>query len=332
MMFAKFLKNVTICFLLSCTCFLSAVFIQMNAPTESSRWIYEINQAKSNLAHSINEPKLIVLSGSNSLFGMSCKTIQEDIQIPCVNAATNAGLGLDYILSFGRSLARPGDTFLLPLEYGMYQYDGKHSDVLIDYIFARDPGYLNKIGFESRMRAIGGISFSRLMRGTIYKVAKISPRKDGYQSDTLNEYGDETRNTVASITEAHRQKLNRLQPMEKINGSVDSSHGMQSIRDFVRWCRDNNIQVLASWPSTVWFEAYNQPSRREYFKSIKNFYQSLDIPILGQPQDFMYDVSLFYDTAYHLNDRGMHQRTEQVISLLQPYLQPNEKLTQVTKK
>ncbi|MGK7894653.1 MAG: hypothetical protein AB4372_13765, partial [Xenococcus sp. (in: cyanobacteria)] len=130
----KYLFQVLLGFLISTLVFLSLVSFQIGSPTESSRWIYEINTIKSRIAKSINQPKLIVVSGSNGLFGISCKMIQKETEFPCVNGASNAGLQLDYILDFAQNLASERDTVLLALEYGMYKYynDNTVNDVLID--------------------------------------------------------------------------------------------------------------------------------------------------------------------------------------------------------
>ena len=55
-------------------------------------------------------------------------------------------------------------------------------------------------------------------------------------------------------------------------------------------------------------------------QNIKKFYNSIDVPVLGSYSEFMYDKSMFFDTVYHLNDRGRRYRTRQLIKLLQPYL------------
>ena len=42
----------------------------------------------------------------------------------------------------------------------------------------------------------------------------------------------------------------------------------------------------------------------------------LEIPILGQPQDFIYPYRMFYDSFYHLNHEGRNLHTNRIIQLL----------------
>lgn len=323
MLFKKYLIKVLLGFLISTIVFLSFVSFQIGSPTESSRWISEINTIKSRIAESINKPKLIVVSGSNGLFGISCQMIQKETEFPCVNGATSAGLQLDYIVYFARSLASEQDIVLLALEYGMYKYDGKVSDVLIDYVLARDPDYIISSNLIRKIRLLGGMSFKRLTKGIIAKFQPPKKRKDGYQSNTIDDYGDETNNSEANMTEYHYQRVASEQPMQSLleGGYFTSTTGMNVIKEFVNWCRQNNIKVIATWPNTIGFEEYAKPETEKYFQSIKDFYQSIEVDILGQAQDFMYDRSFFYDTIYHLNDRGTRRRTQKLIELLSPYLE-----------
>ncbi|MGV2829135.1 hypothetical protein [Myxosarcina sp. GI1(2024)] len=95
---------------------------------------------------------------------------------------------------------------------------------------------------------------------------------------------------------------------------------MKQIAEFTKWCQQHQIKVLATWPNTIWFDYYRQPEPQAFFQSIEDFYRGLDVPVLGRPESAMYDKSMFYDTIYHPHDRGKRQRTEELVSLLRPYL------------
>jgi hypothetical protein len=305
-------------FLLSCTIFLLAVSCQIGAPTETSRWVDEIYKIKFNIANSIKTPKLVVVAGSNVLFGISCQMIDKATGLPCVNAGTYAGLGLDYILNRAHSLVKPGDIVLLSLEYGLYQDNGGPSAQLIDYVFSRDPKYLLTLDFRRQTYFISWISYDRLAVGIAAKLKPPQRITGGYESQNLNRYGDETSNLKSNITEIKKQMIEQAKPLE-VDVDIITDYSQKSISDFIKWCRNQQIKVLVTWPGTIWFESYKEKEKQEYFKSLESFYRQEGVPILGEPIDFMYNKSLFYDTSYHLNEQGVKQRTNQVISLLRPY-------------
>lgn len=322
MLYLRYLRSILIGFLLSCTIFLLAVSYQIGAPTETSRWVDEIYKIKFRITNSIKTPKLVVVAGSNVLFGMSCQMINEATGLPCVNAGTYAGLGLDYILNRAHSFVKPGDTVLLSLEYELYQDNGGPSAQLIDYVFSRNPKYLLSLNFMKQTYFISWISYDRLALGIAAKLKLPQPIPDGYQSQNINKYGDEKSNLKANITEIQKQMIEQSKPI-KADINVVTKYSQKSITDFIKWCENQKIKVLVTWPGTIWFKSYTEKEKQEYFKSLEKFYRQAGVTILGEPIDFMYNKSMFYDTSYHLNEQGVQQRTRQVISFLQPHLKIN---------
>ena len=322
MAYLRYLRSILIGFLLSCTIFLLAVFYQIGAPTETSRWVDEIYKIKVNIANSIKTPKLVVVAGSNVLFGVSCQMIDEATGLPCVNAGTYAGLGLDYILNRAHSLVKPGDILLLSFEYELYQDNGAPSTPLIDYVFSRDPKYLLMLDFARKTHFITWISYERLALGIAAKLKPPKPITVGYKSQKLNKYGDETSNLKSNITEIKKQMVEQAKPI-KADVDVVTKYSQESIRDFIKWCENQQVKLLVTWSGTIWFESYREKEKQEYFKSLEYFYHQQGVAILGKPIDFMYNKSMFYDTSYHLNEQGVKQRTHKLISLLRPYLEIN---------
>lgn len=318
MSYQKYFKAALFSFGLSCLAFVLVALYQIGAPTESSRWIYEVDTIKREFSDSIKTPKLLISSGSNSLFGISSQLIQQETGVATVNAGLNAALGVDYILHRAKALAKAGDTVILPLEYELYT-KSETSDVLVDYAFARDAQYL-----LSRPWLIALLSFERLKLGLSARFHTPSKITLGYQSKTVNRSGDETNNQESERT---REQLKQIDAVQPIAISKPPAPGFQNVRAFANWCNQRKIRLLATWPSTVWFEVYTEPDYQQYFQVFEDFYRELGVTVLGKPDDFMYDKSLFYDSAYHLNDRGMRQRTQQLINLLQPYLSEMPKQT-----
>lgn len=322
MSFAKYVRTLVITFCSCVLAFFLLVVFQINAPTQSSYWIHEIYQVKTAIARSIQQPKLVLVGGSETLFSTSCEMIYEALGIPCVNGGTHAGLDPDYLFYAARSFLQPGDTVLLTLPYDLYTYQGDLRSVLIDYVLARDPQYLRAVDWSTRASFFTGVTFSRLQEG--YK-AKLSPPApdpfERYQAKNLNQYGDETMIFAPGSEDEFAATIAESGPQAEINGYVASSDGMDRITAFANWCQQQNIRLLVTYPSTIRFDEYEQEaSRRAFFRSIEDFHQSLSVPIIGQYKDFLYDKSFMYDTSYHLNSKGIRRRTETLIPLLRPLL------------
>lgn len=313
-----------ICSILSCCLiFFLLVSFQVGIATENTRTRHDFYTVKSRIVHSVNRKKLLPIAGSNSLFGISCKMIYEATKFACTNGGTSADLGIHHILYNARSWAKPGDIVILPLEYLHYQNYNQLNQQLIEYVFAYDMNYFKKLDITTKLSMIGGISFETLIKNIKSSLKDKKHHNKQSQLSTsstnqtaygyINKYGDRTDYT---------EKLNHIdniKPM-KTYGYIKNTTGMKTIREFVEWCKLNNIQVFAAWPNTIYFDVYQEEDKQQYFQSLKDFYENIKVPVLGKPEDFMYDKSMFYDTIYHLNTKGRSESTQKLIDLLKPYL------------
>lgn len=319
MLFTKYVRTLGLTFSLCVLTFFLLVLFQINAPTQSSLWISQIYQIKRDIARSVDPPKLVLVGGSDLLFGVSCQMIHESLDVPCVNGGTHAGLDTEYLLHAAKPFLQPGDTALFSLPYDLYKDEGKLRNVLIDYVLARDPEYLLSSGWHS-VFFFTGVTFDRLIEGYLAKVSPPAPDPFArYQAKKLNQYGDETVNLAPGSEDEFAAQIAERGPQPEILGYVDSSYGMDRIREFADWCQQKNVRLLVTYPNTIWFDEYDEEeNRRVFFQSIEDFHRSLNVPIVGQYKDFLYDKTLIYDTIYHLNGKGVRKRTETLIELLRP--------------
>lgn len=320
MIYWRYLGSILGGFVLGCLLFLMAVWGQLGAPTLTSDWNYEVYQIREQVAQNTPSPKLLVISGSNAVFGISCEMIYQQTQVPCMNGGTNATLGIDYILHRAKGWLKPGDLVLMPLEFNHYDYQGIPSDSFIDHLIANDPHYLTQVNLLNQIRLIFGISWERLQQGLDARHRQRPDWRQGQLAPNFNQFGDRTNNQEANITPEFIQAIATVEPPDVNWHYIRSSQGMKSIANFIDWCRRHQIQVIATWPNTVKFSIYQQPKYQDFFQSIRDFYQRLNVTVLAEPESFMYDRSLFFDTVYHLNDRGVKIHTTQLIKLLTPYL------------
>lgn len=328
---SNYYRGIIIGFLSSSALFLLAAFLQTGVPTKDSRWLYNAYAAKAELANQMPSPKILVVSGSNALLGISCETIQKEMNVPCLNAAINVGLGLEYTFHYAQSFAKPGDTILLPLEYELYYSSDAVNNVLVDYVFSRDPKYLDSLDLSERVDFFKGLGIERLLVGLLSKLDEDANRRAS-RGSALNQNGDRTSNLASEMTAEHYKRLQAARPFKVPPGFIQdssnfNSYGFDQIKAFAEWCQRNNIRLIATWPNLMYFEEYQEQEYQIFFQKIRNFYASIEVPVVGKPYDSMYEQSLFYDTAYHLNDEGVRKRTHQLLKLLLPYLTaklPNE--------
>lgn len=72
-----------------------------------------------------NKKSIIIISGSNSLFGISSPVIEHKTDYNIYNFGINAGFPLCLYMYFAEKYAQKGDIIIAPLEYGFYTAQDK---------------------------------------------------------------------------------------------------------------------------------------------------------------------------------------------------------------
>jgi len=292
-------------------------YLNLGVPTDSSRWSYEIYEKKRLAAEKITSPKLLLVGGSGTLFGLSAREIQHETGFPTINFGTHAGLETDCILRHARQVARPGDTVLLCLEYELYAY-GKSdvSDTLLDFIVSRDTAYFYSLSLPEKCNIFLETSNQRLLQG-LENRRHPEGNMGGYQSKFVNEWGDQTNHPKAL------QQTDKAIRQESVlgGGLPERPAGFDLIASFCDWARTNHIRVLAAFPNICRRPEYYQPAAQRTAKSIVNFFAGLDVPMLGDYTESVLPPDQFFDSLYHLTDEASITRTQRLLKHLAPYLE-----------
>ena len=158
----------------------------------------------------------------------------------------------------------------------------------------------------------------RLISGIKARFNPPPHRSHGYRADTINMLGDETNNLE---TNRNPERIANERPTRFLaEGHSIARFARKQLEDLFDWARANDVTIYASYPGTIDFPEYGGPEAQASLSEIEAFYQGNGIPLIGTPEAFMYHASLFYDTRYHLTDRGMTLNTDRVMTLLDPYM------------
>ena len=330
----SYLRSALISGLLCAALYLSAALYQADwgqRPLDYLHGMYGLKTAAADRAIGADIPKLVLISGSNAHYGIRCATILERTGVYCVNGGIHAGIGVDYLLDRARDWLRPGDLALLPLEFNHYTDRGIPSKFFIHYVLRYDRGYIFQRPPLDQLRFWFGLPMSRIWERTTSKLFGSQLPTEHAQAEEVGEYGDRLKNETSDRNDIQAGYITEAKPLPVLFGAAPTGNaaGARSIRRFIRWCRDHDITPIATWPNALWFDDYRDEQPQQFFSAIAQFYDRLDVPLLGQPKTMMpADRALFFDSDYHLNRSGVDQHTDLVLDLLTPYL-PQLKPTQL---
>lgn len=301
-------------FVLFCFLWIALVNSQIGNLTQSSKWVYEVYAFKESHAQEINTKKVVIISGSNALFGFDSAKLENYWNTPVINGSVHAGLGLPYILHKSKKILNRGDIAILPLEYSFYQADGKPSEVYSDYILSRDSAYFRNLSMTEQLMVVSSVSFKRLYQGIkLHFNSVLKPTIGVYGIHNINSHGDQINTEPSKMTHIEFSAIDRLHA-EIISSSEISSNFIQSMDNYFNWAKDSGVCIITMPPNHMFFYEYKEINYTSFLSKIKGYYASRDIMFVGSPFSYMYEKKYYYNTSYHLNSDGVKNRTMQVIN------------------
>ncbi|SFB04238.1 hypothetical protein [Selenomonas ruminantium] len=290
-------------------------YINLGVPNNVTHGYNDIFQVKDNYAHSINKPKIVFASGSNTRFGVDTTRIEHTLKIPVVNYGISANLKY-YILQRVKLHLHNGDIIILPLEYSFYDYQHIPVDAnYAHYIIGSNISNFKALPSSVKLSIISQITTGELLKAT-YRHIKPSPYvKSKY---CLNINGDVTNNFVSKKTPAN-VLFSKLNDSVFKNAPV-TADAQEELTSFIDYCHANNITIYAAWPNYLWKEKEFKGKDLDGIHAIEKFYHDHNVEILGNYTDCLYDAELFYDSEYHLNEEGKRIHTDYLINLLKDKL------------
>ena len=284
----------------------------------ASYWIADLYTLKEHVADATPSPKILIMSGSNGMFGLDSEELSKLVGNPVVNMASHAGLPLDYIEERVLPHVHGGDVVVAPLEFEYYRRDPSPSEFEVMNMESWGTRYMTET-FTRKISYFRSTYMLRALRdylapipapipGTLKNImarAEINTRRgvskwDGYSVESANSYGDmlvdlpstykESRNY---ITAPPRQEM--LNKLVQFNKAVEAKGG----RLFLTW-PVQSLNPLFYLPSI-----FTQQSINETAKALEEKGLHLNCRLA----DFNYQQSLFFNTEYHLSLEGAERRT-----------------------
>ncbi|VBB44609.1 conserved hypothetical protein [uncultured Paludibacter sp.] len=262
---------------------------------------------------SLSSPKIIFVGGSNFAYGVDSKRVEDSLKLSVVNMGLHAGFGLKFMINEVKLSIRKGDIVVLSPEYHHF-FKGEMLNgekVLIALLFDVNRNDLKYLTFSQTLNLIPQTieySISKLMSKQMDVMGEGNGEnyEKKFKRNSFNKYGDEvmhwnypneTIKTMATPT-----YLDKVFP-----------ETMKLILDFNKFVKGRGAKLIIIPP------AFMHSSYNDYKKIIDKIDHRLkeqNTPFKIKPHNFVFPDTLFFNTIYHLNRKGVEQRTDSIISLL----------------
>lgn len=293
----------------------AVAFLYFVSTSEDLIWVAEAKAKKDNNIKAAAGRKIVINSGSNALFGIRSKDMEDALHMPAYNMALHAGLGLDFVLAESKEVLNSGDIVILPLEHELLTNDTFSWITKLAFDFYRryersDVGRIPP-GDQARFLLQTNL-FDALVNTATAKLK--NPAQIGYKSANINDHGDQMNHP-----ETMTGLLRSLKPIE-LPKTLQETTGLYKLSEFRNWCEEHQVTLYYTYPNMMYFKEYEDEKYRAYFAFLDEYMKEHRIEVLLNQYDSFFDESLMYDTYYHLNDEGMTLRTQRLIAELKQRL------------
>jgi hypothetical protein len=267
---------------------------------------------------SIAGPRLIFVGGSNLLFGLDSRMVEEELDLPVVNLGMHAGAGLRFMLNHTEDLVRAGDIVVLSPEYAHFYdrspstYDGQ--DELLTMILDVYPEARQDLPLEHWLllyryipNYVGNKYFSFFRYWLKPKTRK--GKFQVYMRDQLNPWGDVV---------GHLQ-VNNL-PFAAV-GEEQFEIDPRVLEHLNRYADAVRAQGAEVYLTPTAYQASSYRNTQATVEAIEQAWRKqVDIDLLGNPWRYRFPDDMCWDSPEHLNRYGRELRTKYLIADLQAAL------------
>lgn len=255
--------------------------------------------AKHARLHALGSPKVVVIGGSNATFGIDSEVLEKALCKPVVNMSLHAGLGFRFMAEEIRGTLGKGDLVIASLEHMAFHQPEQYRDIHMITV-DRFPQAMQFIPWYRRPSVTLGILVLRTQAA--WKVLSGQWKDDSpdpvYRADGFTERGD--------IISHHGL------PMRPIGRIQASTYFMPYIVpefwDLAGQIRDETkragAQLVFSWPVNA-----RSSYRQEFHEAMGAGLLAHGYTIVGEPDDYAFPDTAFYDTHQHLRAHGRQVRT-----------------------
>ena len=257
----------------------------------------------------VGSPKIVLVGNSNVAFGFDSEKIQNAFGLPVTNMGLHGGLGPAFSENMTKPYIGNGDIIvLLPADFSaslpnIYNYPLAWLTIENHWHLWKGIAPSDYLGMIKAFPSYWGKAFSLWMTRTGNQPLSEDEFKSN-QRKYFNEYGDIAYPRPAAMDHFGSDPF-----------YADITPAMVDYwNQFNEYATNRGAFVYMSY-----FPIYeNTLGDFEMFQN--KLHEQLSFPLVSDFHDYLYPLSFFYDTYYHLNDHGVQVRTEQLIKDLSAYV------------
>ena len=304
--FLKFFLLLVLSTALTAGVFLSAVFL---IPPDSFSDTYQsVIQRKYDTLLNTNDPKIIIVGGSNSAFGIDEELIERETGYKVANLGLHGGFGSVIPAQLAKANINKGDIVLLACEWNWLCDEEAFSTVGADLVMS---GFDGRLDMYLRMPIDEIPSFIGYLPTFVQqKIEHAEEKTEGvYSSASFDDAGKMTLERQDSMTGYAEKK--DIYKSVNAEGCVPSQETVDYLKEYKEFVEKCGASVYFVSPPLLDEAAECSP---EAFREAARIEEELiGVPYISDPVEYLLPAEMMFDTIYHCNSRGALYRSQLLV-------------------
>lgn len=292
-------------------------------------WVKEAIIIKEHYAKTIKEPKIIIISGSNSLFGICTPLLKEKTNHEIVNLGLHAGLPMEILFALIKKNANPNDIILMPLEFGYYSRENEIDKWQITNLTTWGTEFIQEFSktqfLEILLKSIP--SLPERMKNFIVNlpIHTYNEHMQGKNPSAILSKLNDYRNSVNYFGEILADIQSKLQNNFTgyyLNSGDFKNYRFQQLKSFADYLAKKDIKFLLTYPVSMQNPEFDLTKKEHRLKidALNRKIKEYGLKSIGIPELSNFEQKYSFDTPYHLNAEGAILRTLYFADMINCYL------------
>ena len=252
----------------------------------------------------IGKPKIVIVGGSSTAFGLNSDLLSEELGMPVVNFGLYATLGTKLMLDLSRPVLKSGDIVVLAPELDRQTLSLYFNAESAWQAFDSDMSMLRHTRFENYGALAGNFWDYALSKLKYGRLGGLDP--DGvYSRSSFDVNGDIIYSRPHNIMPLGYSPNHPID----LDPSILDGDFAGYVNEFVRFAKGKGATVYFDFPPMNRLGVVQYGDSAAIYEFYLHLAKNLDCEIIGDITAYILDEGYFYDSNYHLNDSGVLVRT-----------------------
>lgn len=316
--------------------YFSIIFALFPTPVAAEYWVRELLVFKRHIAKSVtNQPKIIIASGSSTLFNIDTNLISRELGSPAINLGLMGGLPLETILEEIRVASTSGDLLILALEPDYYCREENsgyapwqiRNAIAWNHEFWSRKSIVQKLALIPALGPLFPLEMIQARLDETFRPAVLAPRLAALDDKQIVEkflsrpaapqdpiYSVYNMDNLGNLRAIHQSEYSG--PAHRADENIKiCPQTFKELSEFVAELKSRDINVVfANTP----YISVDDIDNRKLAESSSHFESALKkiAPVIDTRAELIFPRDHFFDSVMHLNSTGRERRTQLLLTHL----------------